>query len=198
MKMTNKIILRELELKDLEDYLYWTLPSREYHKYNGPYFKKPSYEEQKEYVEDLKIQLKKCKKNVLGNKKIIADFESDEIIGEVNWYWKSEETLWMEVGLVIFNENYWGCGIGFKALTLWIDEIFDSNPKLVRIGLSTWSGNLRMIKLAEKLGLKKEAVYRKARIVDGKYYDSLSFGLLKEEWTLLKKQKTSPFKNKFS
>ena len=185
--MKNKIILRELELKDLEDYLDWTQPSREYHKYNGPYFKKSSEEEQKEYVEDLKIQLKKGEKNVLSNKKIIANFESDEIIGEVNWYWKSEETLWMEVGLVIFNENYWGCGIGYEALILWIDEIFDCNSDLVRIGLSTWSGNIRMIKLAEKLELKKEAVYRKARIVDGKYYDSVSFGLLKEEWTLWKK-----------
>ena len=43
---------------------------------------------------------------MLENKKIIADFESDEIIGQVNWYWKSKETLWMEIGLVIFNENY--------------------------------------------------------------------------------------------
>lgn len=39
-----------------------------------------------------------------------------------------------------------------------------------------------MMNLAEKLGLKKEAVYRKARIVDKKYYDSISYGILKEEW----------------
>lgn len=42
-----------------------------------------------------------------------------------------------------------------------------------------------MMNLAEKLGLKKEAVYRKARIVDKKYYDSISYGILKEEWEKL-------------
>jgi putative hydrolase of HD superfamily len=32
------IVLRELEIKDLEDYLYWNHPSREFHKFNGPYY----------------------------------------------------------------------------------------------------------------------------------------------------------------
>lgn len=39
-----------------------------------------------------------------------------------------------------------------------------------------------MVKLAEKLGLKLEARYRKARIVAGTYYDSVSYGILREEW----------------
>ena len=39
-----------------------------------------------------------------------------------------------------------------------------------------------MMKLAEKIGLRKEAVYRKARIVDNQYYDAVSYGILKEEW----------------
>ena len=30
--------------------------------------------------------------------------------------------------------------------------------------------------------MKKEAEYRKARIVNGEYYDSVSYGILKEEW----------------
>lgn len=88
----------------------------------------------------------------------------------------------MEIGIVIFNEEYWGEGIGYIALKMWIDEIFNLNPKLIRIGLSTWSGNERMMKLAEKIGLKKEAVYRKARIVNNQYFDSISYGILKEEW----------------
>jgi putative hydrolase of HD superfamily len=39
-----------------------------------------------------------------------------------------------------------------------------------------------MMRLAEKLGFIKEAVYRKARIVNNEYYDSISYGILKEEW----------------
>ncbi|MDK2966268.1 MAG: hypothetical protein PWP53_1880 [Lacrimispora sp.] len=128
MKQMN-IILRELEIKDLDDYLYWNHPSREFHKFNGPYYGKKSEDELKRYVEDLKERLLKGEKNALKNKKIIADKDTDKIIGSV-----------------------------------------------------TWSGNLRMMRLAEKLGLKKEAVYRKARIVDHTYYDSVSYGILRDEW----------------
>ena len=184
IKSTN-IILRELKIEDLEDYLYWNHPSREFHKFNGPYYGKKNEEELRKYIEDLKTPLLNGEKNVLKNKKIIANKNTDEIIGQVNWYWKSQETLWMEVGIVIFNEDYWGNGIGYIALKMWIDEIFAENPKLIRVGLSTWSGNKRMMKLGEKLGLAKEAVYRKARIVDNQYYDSVSYGVLKEEWQML-------------
>ena len=186
MDNSTNLIIRELEMKDLKDFLYWNHPSREFHKYNGPYYGRKNEEELRRYVEELKEQFLNGANNVLKNKKMIANKDTDEIIGQVNWYWKSEETLWMEIGIVIFNENYWGKGIGYEALKLWIDEIFDENPKLVRLGLSTWSGNLRMMHLAEKLGFVKEAVYRKARIVNNEYYDSISYGILKEEWELLK------------
>ena len=185
MDKSKNIVLRELEIKDLDDYLYWNHPSREFHKYNGPYYDRDNEEELKNYVEELRVSLLEGQKNVLKNKKIIANKETDKIIGQVNWYWKSQETLWMEVGIVIFNDNYWGRGIGHATLKTWIDEIFEERPELIRIGLSTWSGNFRMVKLAEKLGLKKEAVYRKARIVDNEYYDSVSYGVLTDEWKML-------------
>jgi len=188
MSKSINIVLRKLKIEDLEDYLYWNHPSREFHKYNGPYFEKDNEEELKKYVDDLKEQFLKGEKNIFKNRKIIANKDTDEIIGQVNWYWESQETLWMEIGIVIFNEEYWGHGIGYKALKIWIDEVFEKNPKLMRIGLSTWSGNERMMNLSEKLGLRKEAVYRKARIINNEYYDSVSYGILKEEWTMLNQQ----------
>lgn len=184
MNGSREVIIRDIQIKDLTDYLYWTHPGRKHHNYNGPYFKQKTEEEQRAYTEELKQKIVAGECNVQGNKKIIADKITDGIIGEVNWYWKSEETLWMEIGIVIFNENYWGCGIGYRALKLWIDKMFTWNNRIVRLGLTTWSGNLRMMSLAEKLGLKKEATYRKARIVDGKYYDSVSYGILREEWQI--------------
>lgn len=177
-----EIAIRELEFKDLENYFYWNLPDREFHKYNGPYFKKRTKEELGVFIEELKESCLKGDKNVLKNKKMIVNAKTDELIGELNWYWKSEETLWLEIGIVIFNENYWGKGIGYKGLKMWIDEVFVEKPEIVRIGLTTWSGNERMIGLAEKMGFALEAIYRKARIVDGMYYDSVSYGLLREEW----------------
>ena len=49
-------------------------------------------------------------------------------------------------------------------------------------GMSTWSGNARMIKVAEKIGMKEEARVRQARMVDGKYFDAIKMGILRSEW----------------
>lgn len=176
-----KIKLRKLELKDLESYFELNHPSREFYKYNGPYFAKESEQE-------LKLKIEKWRKTLLkgeylsGNSMLIVDEKTDVVIGQVNWHWKSEETNWMEIGVVIFNENYWGYGIGYSAMKLWINRLFDEKQEIVRIGLTTWSGNERMMKLSEKLGMIKEATYRNARIVEGKYFDSVSYGVLRSEW----------------
>lgn len=181
-----RIKLRLLEAKDLDDYLYWNHPSREFHKYNGPYFKQRTEAELEQFVETMRTRLQTGETKGLQHCRMIVDLASDALVGQVSWYWKSEETNWMEIGVVIFNEQYWGMGLGYEALKLWIDELFEFYPELVRLGLTTWSGNVRMMKLAEKLGFVKEAVYRKARIVEGAYYDSVSYGILKEEWAAVR------------
>ena len=53
------------------------------------------------------------------------------------------------------------------------------------LGISTWSGNKRMIKLAKKVGMKEEACIRQARIVEGQLYDAIKMGILRDEWTYL-------------
>jgi len=97
MNKSVNIVLRELEVKDLEDYLYLNHPSREFHKFNGPYYGKSDEEELCKHIEELKVILVKGVNNSLKNMRIIANKDTDEIIGRVNWYWKSEETLWMEI-----------------------------------------------------------------------------------------------------
>ncbi len=180
------IKLRNIEVDDLENYKYWQLPIHKYHLLNGPYFKKQTEEEIIQLVQNIKSNIESNAKNPLPQKKIISN-EINHMIGEVNWYWKSEETLWLEIGIVIFDEQYWRKGIGYHALKLWIAHLFETKEDIVRLGLTTWSGNSGMIKLAEKLNMKKEAEYRKARIVNGQYYDSISFGILKDEWKKMKK-----------
>ncbi|CAM1343099.1 GNAT family N-acetyltransferase [Tenacibaculum amylolyticum] len=174
------IQLRKLTLDDLEAYEYWKLPTHKYHELNGPYFKKKNSTEIKKQIQTIRDDLLQ-EKSVLDNVRIISN-ETNELIGEVSWYWRSQETNWLEVGIVIFNDQFWGKGIGAIALELWIDEVFKEKPALVRIGLTTWSGNQGMIQLAKKIGLREEARYRNARIVNGKYFDSVSYGILKKEW----------------
>jgi RimJ/RimL family protein N-acetyltransferase len=53
--------------------------------------------------------------------------------------------------------------------------------------LTTWSGNPRMIRCAEKLGMRLEGRMRKCRYYNGEYYDSIRMGILREEWDEFKK-----------
>lgn len=102
--------------------------------------------------------------------------------GRVSWYWQSEETNWLSVGIVIYDPADWQQGWGYESLGLWCDYLLGTMPQLVRLDLRTWSGNMGMMRLAEKLGFREEARFRDARIVDGAYYDGMGYGMLRAEW----------------
>jgi putative hydrolase of HD superfamily len=104
------------------------------------------------------------------------------LLGTVSRYWIAKETQWAAVGIVLFDPQRWSRGIGTDALRLWCDYQFRADESLPRLDLRTWSGNERMIRLAERLGFQLEARFRDARVVDGKRYDGLGFGVLRREW----------------
>ncbi len=68
--------------------------------------------------------------------------------------------------------------MGYEALGLWSEYLFATMPRLPRLDLRTWSGNHGMMRLAEKLGYRLEARFRKARMVHGHYYDGMGYGIL--------------------
>ncbi|MCX5773650.1 MAG: GNAT family protein [Fusobacteria bacterium] len=182
--ITSDIILRDITLDDLDSFYTLNHPSRKFHELNGPYFKKRSEEELKEYCKSLKSKILYKDSALYTHSQLIALKDSNQIIGQVSFYWVSKETYWLDIGIVIFDENFWGKGVGEMALKLWINNVFITHSEIIRLGLTTWSGNLGMMKLAEKLGFQLEARIRKARIVNGEYFDSVSYGILREEWTL--------------
>jgi putative hydrolase of HD superfamily len=177
-----QLYLRDIKRSDLIRYFELTHPSKEYHKFNWPYFKQFTEEELEQRIKYLSDRIDNWEIEILEKKKLIVDQENEEWVGEVNRYWKSEETNRMEIWVVIFNENYRWKWIWFNALNLRIDELFTKYDFLVRLWLTTWSWNERMMNLAEKLWFKKEATYRKARIVNWEYFDSVSYWILREEW----------------
>ncbi|GLC86938.1 GNAT family N-acetyltransferase [Lysinibacillus piscis] len=111
--------------------------------------------------------------------------EVDGIVcGIVSYYWEHQPSQWLEMGIVFHEAPSWGKGLGTRALKLWIDHLFTTMP-LVRVGFTTWSGNARMMRVGEKLGMQMEARIRKVRYYNGVYYDSIRMGLLREEWTAM-------------
>lgn len=110
----------------------------------------------------------------------------EKVCGIVSYYFEDSQSVWLEMGIVIHEGQNWNKGIGTRALKLWLDHIFNTLPQ-VRVGLTTWSGNERMIRVAEKLSMQLEARIRKVRLFEGEYYDSIRMGLLREEWDELNK-----------
>lgn len=179
----NKINLRDWMLEDLHLYKSWLLGEQEWKKWDAPYYNENANEHEiTESIDKLRNKIVSASFDDPRRTLVIADRENNFFLGQVNSYWISKETNWLAVGIIIFDPNYWRHGIGYEALQLWINYIFNTRPELVRLDLQTWSGNYKMMNLASKLGFSMEGRFRKARIVDGQYYDSIQYGILKEEW----------------
>lgn len=149
-------------------------------KWNGPYIPETWLDKEqhrKTWLEESEIAA-----GVPASLIITADSKA---IGYVGAYWVDQRTNWLETGVVVYDTDYWNGGYGSEAYRLWIDFLF-AHTDLHRLGMSTWSGNERMIKVAGRLGMKEEARIRKARMVNGQYYDAIKMGILREEWTARK------------
>ncbi|PHK49022.1 GNAT family N-acetyltransferase [Staphylococcus edaphicus] len=155
----------------LNDIYYWKYEEKqqEAKKWNGPYIHEPILD--KATFFDQAKQTRYIYSNVESTLAIMVE---GQFVGTVGTYW-------LEIGIVIYDSAYWESGIGTEVFKLWIDYLFE-NHFVHRLGISTWSGNERMIKLAAKAGMKEEARIRQARIVEGQFYDAIKMGILKNEW----------------
>ena len=169
VKFNNELLYKIWELGFKED-------SPEWKKWDGPYFEGDyqKYDTVEAFMSsESEFFLKDNKRCILYK---------DKPIGMVTMYWENEKTRWLNIGITIYSNERWGKGIGTQALKLWIDHIFNHVHNLEHIGLTTWSGNHRMMRAAEKIGMLKEAHIRKVRFHNNTYYDSVSYGILRDEW----------------
>jgi putative hydrolase of HD superfamily len=177
-----QIRLRDWQRDDLSVYEHWMMPGQRWQDFDAPYLAHPAPDEVRAMVAALHARVEAADWPTPRQRLVIADRETDWLLGTVSWSWESEETLWPAAGIALFDPATWGGGVGREALGLWTQYLFDSLPRIVRLDLRTWSGNVRMMHLAERVGYRLEARFRRARIVGGEYYDSLGYGILREEW----------------
>ncbi len=177
-----RIVLRDMTLADLPVWEHWMMPENAWHELDGPYYPKPSPDDVKKMVAGARTTTEAGERPDPRQRLVIADADSDRLMGMVSAAWESRETNWLLIGIVLFDPESWGRGVGYEALGLWCDYLLAAMPELARLDLRTWSGNHGMMALARKLGFLEEARFRKARIVNGEYYDGMGKGILREEW----------------
>lgn len=110
----------------------------------------------------------------------IVERETDRHVGNVSLQgidWISRNA---EIAFIIGHE-YGGKGFGYEAGRLAIQYAFE-RLNLVRVYCGTSAENIPMQKLAEKLGMQREGVRRRAAYKIGKYTDMYEYGILREEW----------------
>ncbi|MGR3205974.1 GNAT family N-acetyltransferase [Bacillus glycinifermentans] len=172
----DKVKLRQITMDDVPE--LWTMiygtKKPEWKKWDAPYF--PLQPEPYQYFAESFVPLLKEKPPRYAAIEIDGRFK-----GTVSYYWECRPTRWLECGIVIYDPQFWNGGYGTEAVKLWVGYLFE-NTEVARIGMTTWSGNARMMKCAEKAGFTLEGRLRKVRYYDGVYYDSIRYGILREEW----------------
>lgn len=173
----SRVELRQAQPEDLES--FWQLAFSDsnaaWTKFNGPYFHDvlPS---KKEFINEL------APKNWLDNKDHLLITSDDKIVGSVGGYFEDGVLAkWYDMGITVYATEMWDKHIGSQALKLFITYLFNLYD-IPHLGLTTWSGNPRMMHVAEKIGMKQEACFRQVRFYNGKYYDSVQYGILRNEW----------------
>jgi len=90
----------------------------------------------------------------------------------INWVDRSAE-----IAFILGEIDYWGKGIMLEAGKLILNHAFKA-LNLHRVYCGTSINNFGMIKLARKLGMKKEGVRRDAIFNNNNYYDLIEFGII--------------------
>ena len=187
LKITlGNITLRDYILSDVEDELRWTTTETEWFQNDTPWMQIEPVN-----ANELRIDMEKIINNMPKNA-IRWRFEIEvdgRHIGLVSSYYLDknfEYTPWESIdqsknaiennsirglGIEICEMEYWGKGLGAKVLTMLMDyyRSFGENHFLIE----TWSGNYRMLGLAEKLGFYEVKRIKDVHNVNGQSYDEI-------------------------
>jgi len=104
-------------------------------------------------------------------------------VGWVNYYHLNDKEGYALVGVVLPEPVDWGKGYRTEALCLVIDYLF-SEMGLDEVRTQTWTGNKRMIRVAEKCGFKSTGLspHRVALSVRGEPLEFIHLSMARSEW----------------
>jgi ribosomal-protein-alanine N-acetyltransferase len=173
---TDKVILREMTLDDVEFYF------RHFNNdkiVEGSCFLGPkSLEAAKEELELYCINPFRENRGIRWG---IVRKGGNELIGTCGYYDWNKTARRAEIGYDL-DPAYWGQGIMTEALRAVLEYGFEKMA-LNRIQAIIDSENARSLKLVHRLGFKKEGVLRQRSYFKGQFRDDVCFSLLKKEWT---------------
>jgi RimJ/RimL family protein N-acetyltransferase len=111
----------------------------------------------------------------------IALKSPDKLIGGIGLHGLDFRNRVAAFGIAIGDKLEWGKGYGTEATRVILQHAFES-LNLNRVWLHVYEFNERGRRAYERVGFKKEGVLRQACFRDGRYWDAIVMGILREEW----------------
>ncbi len=183
------ISLRDMEESDIEDYVRWFTTETEWSKTDAPWepvesdeeTERASWRDYYESVKDLSDEPRRWRFEIEWNGRHIGWVRSYSIDENYNWIGEVREgqTVYRTIGIDICESDVWGNGIGTNALRAFIKYNLENGVD--ELYTQTWSGNVRMLRCAEKLGFQECGRSIGTREVNGRKYDGLTFQLKREK-----------------
>lgn len=111
----------------------------------------------------------------------IRKLDDDKLLGDIDLYvydWTGRDSF---VGLGIGEREFWGKGYGTDVMRVILRYAF-TEVNLNRVSLSVFEYNPRAIRSYEKAGFSHEGRERKFLNKEGRRWDMLFMGILREDW----------------
>lgn len=167
------IKLKKFEDEDLKKIKEWYTDMIEWKLWDAPW-------EEVEYDEDKQRMYRKQRTDNLP----CFEYEiiySKKHIGWISAYYMTDDFRYnglkktnnIAIGIDIPDESMRGKGIGVQAIKEYLKYFKELGYS--KIYTQTWSGNTRMIHVAEKVGFMEINRFKGIRNVNGKKYDALTF-----------------------
>lgn len=183
----NNIILRDMKESDIEDYVRWFTTETQWMDWDAPWetdrldaeTERKNWTEYYESMREMPDEVTRWKFEIEAEGRHIGWVSS--YLTDENYEWispkqvKDGQKVHRTVGIDICESSIWDKHLGTNALCAFIRYYADHGCK--EIYTQTWSGNVRMIHVAEKLSFQECNRDKGEREVRGEKYDGLTFML---------------------
>jgi RimJ/RimL family protein N-acetyltransferase len=134
--------------------------------------------------DDVSKWVEEAQKSATGYLFAVRPLSGEDLLGfvEIDGILWNQSVGWLGIG--IGERENWGRGIGTEVMSLALRFAFHE-LNLHRVQLTVFEYNERAIAVYEKLGFRREGVYREALYRDNVRYDIYLYGLLRREWETL-------------
>lgn len=172
------LILRDMIKSDIEDYVRWFTVETEWMEFDAPW-EDVSCNAEEALADWTEYYHRVCDMPAEAMRRKFEIELDGRHIGWVCWYtdldYADNPDGVPAVGIDVPERDARGIGAGTEALRQFIRYLKEHGAS--RVYTQTWSGNTRMLRVAEKLGFKEIHRVRDLRTVNGKKYDALTLEL---------------------